>query len=149
MFSISVFIFYSSFSIKSLLTGGSSLTSIMVITRMPLPCCNVGAVVSVTKTGKRTTAKKSRSNRPFTVTFPYRSTANKFRNELVSFTSLPFLFTAVIGSVTSNINTSCDMTSGSCACNWCILVPILASSRTSARCVAGIKYGSLSLLLIM
>lgn len=38
-----------------ILTGGSSLTSIIVIISRPLPCCSTGAVVSVTKTVIRIT----------------------------------------------------------------------------------------------
>lgn len=121
----------------------------MVMTSSPLPCCNVGAVVSVTTMVSRTTAKKSRSSGPLTVTLPKRSTANKFLNDALSVTSLPFLLTAVIGSSASNANASFDSISGSWACSCRIRVPILASSRTSARCVAGMKYGSLSLLFIM
>lgn len=134
---------------NSSLTGGNSLTSIMVMTSSPLPCCSVGAVVSVTTMVSRTTAKKSRSNGPLTVTLPKRSTANRFLNAALSVTSLPFLLTAVIGSNASNANASLDSMSGSWACNWKILVPTRASSRTSARWVAGMKYGSLSLLFIM
>lgn len=131
------------------LTGGNSLTSMIVMTKSPLPCCSVGAVVSVTTMVSRTTAKKSRSSGPLTVTLPNRSTANRCLNDALSVTSLPFLLTAVIGSSASNANASLDTMSGSCACNCKIRVPISASSRTSARCVAGMKYGSLSLLFMM
>jgi len=127
-------------------SGAKSLTSMMVMTRLPVPSCGGSALVSVTLTVRVITATEFLSNISFNVTWPLvGSTENILANLSWSSICCPSLLIAVTGDWTEYTRLFSTLSSSN-ACSWKMIVPLGVSSGTSALWVGGRKYGSLLFL---